>query len=146
MVQPTRRGDDQMPAWLSRLGLATGVACAAIGVLHVVTGAWSVPGEGGLGATVDNRERFYGAVFLGYGLAWIWAVRSLPRPRPVLRALALVLLLGGLARLLSVAVHGQPHWFQSVLTVVELLLPLAFLVPVRRSRASAPAEPSPAGP
>ncbi len=35
-------------------------------------------------------------------------------------------LLGGVGRLLSWAVHGQPHWFQLVLTVLELALPAVF--------------------
>lgn len=100
-----------------------GVACVAIGVLHFVLGTASVPGEGRAGVTVDSRERFYGAIFLGYGLVWIWAVRQSPVPAAVVRWLAGVFFLGGLGRLLSLAVHGRPQWFQLALTVIELGLP-----------------------
>lgn len=112
-----------MARLLRQLVLIMGIACAAIGVLHLATGVGSVPGEGSAGATVDNRERFYGAVFLGYGLAWIWASRQSPVPSAVVRFLAAVLLLGGVGRLVSLAVDGPPHWFQTVLMAIELALP-----------------------
>ncbi len=105
------------------LVLLMGVACAAIGVLHFCLGISSVPGEGSAGATVDSRERFYGAVFLGFGLAWIWTSRQTPIPASTVRWLAGIFLLGGVGRLLSLAVHGAPQWFQVVLMVIELALP-----------------------
>jgi hypothetical protein len=37
-----------------------------------------------------------------------------------------VFLLGGVGRLLSLAVHGWPQWFQIVLAVIELALPPVF--------------------
>ena len=116
-----------METWLRRLGLSTGVACMAIGLAHAAFGIASVPGEALAGATVDSRERFYGVVFLGYGAAWFVAARTVPVPLSAVRWLAAVLLGGGVARLLSVAVHGWPHWFQTVLTVVELVVPPVFL-------------------
>jgi Domain of unknown function (DUF4345) len=117
-----------MATWLKRLALLVGAACVAIGVFHFAFGTASVPGEGRAGATVDSRERFYGAIFLGYGLAWIWAARRSPVPATVIRWLAGLFLLGGIGRILSMAVHGQPHWFQVVLTVIELVLPIPFLL------------------
>ena len=39
---------------------------------------------------------------------------------------AAVFLLGGAGRLLSLAVHGWPQWFQIALTVIELGLPPVF--------------------
>ncbi|EXU69848.1 hypothetical protein Z951_02410 [Streptomyces sp. PRh5] len=36
-------------------------------------------------------------------------------------------LLGGVGRLLSLAVHGWPQWFQIALAVIELGLPPVFL-------------------
>ncbi|MFC5144607.1 DUF4345 domain-containing protein [Streptomyces aureoversilis] len=42
------------------------------------------------------------------------------------RWLAGVFLLGGVGRLLSLAVHGWPQWFQIVLAVIELGLPPVF--------------------
>jgi hypothetical protein len=116
-----------MASALRWLALITGIACALIGVVHFALGIDSVPGEGSAGPTVDSRERFYAAVFLGYGLAWIWAARRSPIPANAVRWLAGVFLLGGLGRVLSMVVHGQPHWFQVVLTAVELALPALLL-------------------
>ncbi|MCC3774255.1 DUF4345 domain-containing protein [Streptomyces sp. UNOB3_S3] len=59
--------------------LVMGVASIAIGAAHLVAGAASVPGESFADATVDSRERFYGAIFLGYGVARVYAAR---RSRP----------------------------------------------------------------
>jgi Domain of unknown function (DUF4345) len=107
-------------------GLLIGSACVLIGLLHAALGTASVPGESA-DPTVDSRERFYGAVFAGYGVAWVWAARTVPVPVTVVRWLAGVLLAGGLARLVSVGVHGRPHRFQIVLTGIELVLPLPVL-------------------
>lgn len=100
-----------------------GITCVAIGLFHFVLGIASVPGEGSAGATVDSRERFYGAIFAGDGLAWIWAARQSPVPSKAVRWLAGIFLLGGIGRLLSMVIHGRPQWFQLVLAVIELVLP-----------------------
>ncbi|GAB2581480.1 hypothetical protein GCM10027168_12750 [Streptomyces capparidis] len=108
---------------LRGLVLAMGYACVAIGLLHVLLGNAAVPGAGSAGPTVDSLGRFFGAVFAGYGLAWLWAARQSPIPATVVRWLTGVFLLGAVGRLLSLAVHGWPHPFQVALTVVELALP-----------------------
>ncbi len=120
-----------MARTLKYLSWTMGLVCAAIGIFHFALGIDSVPGEGSAGATVDSRERFYGAVFLGYGLAWIWAARRSPIPARDVRRLTAIFFLGGLGRLLSMLVHGQPHSFQVMLTVIELALPplLLWLAP-----------------
>ncbi|MFI8961772.1 DUF4345 domain-containing protein [Streptomyces sp. NPDC053493] len=100
-----------------------GLACVAIGLFHVIGGNAAIPGEAGAGPTIDSLGRFLGAIFAGYGLVWLWAVRQDPVPARVVRWLAAVFLLGGVGRLLSLAVHGPPHWFQIVLTVIELVFP-----------------------
>lgn len=112
-----------MSSTLERLTVATGAACTAIGVFHLLGGIATVPGEREAGPTVDSRERFYGAIFAGYGLGWLWAGRHTPPDRTVIRWLSGILLLGGGGRLLSRSRHGRPHWFQDALTVVELVLP-----------------------
>ncbi|MCC9305813.1 DUF4345 domain-containing protein [Kitasatospora sp. RB6PN24] len=112
-----------MARTLKVLAQLMGFACVAIGLFHVVAGVAAVPGNGGANATVDNWSRFMGAVFAGYGLAWLWAARQAPIPAQAIRWLAGIFLLGGLARLLSVAAHGWPQWFQVLLMVVELTLP-----------------------
>ena len=113
---------------LKLLVLLIGVVCVVIGVAHFGFGIASVPGERSAGATVDSRERFYAAVFIGYGLAWIWAARQHPIRAIHVRWLAGVFLLGGIGRIVSIAVHGWPQAFQTVLTVVEVVLPPVYLV------------------
>lgn len=130
-----------MARLLRPLLLITGVSCVAIGVVHLLFGIASVPGEHHAGATVDSRERFYAAIFVGYGVAWIWAARQSPVPAALVRWLAAVMLLGGIGRLLSMAVHGTPQWFQTVLTVVEIVVPPVFLWLCTRPQPPAPAVP-----
>lgn len=103
-----------------------GWACVVIGVFHVLLGNTAIPGAGSAGPTVDSWGRFMGASFTGYGLAWLWAARQRPVPAQAVRRLAGVLLLGGAGRLISLAVHGWPQWFQTVLAVIELGLPPVF--------------------
>lgn len=115
-----------------------GVALIAIGVYHLIGGVWSVPGTGSLTgearATVDSRERFYNAIFIGFGLAHVWAARQQPIPLTAVNWLAGVFLLGGIGRAISVAVHGWPHWFQIPLTGLELLIPFIFFALVASER------------
>ncbi|MEU1281212.1 DUF4345 domain-containing protein [Streptomyces sp. NPDC005805] len=108
---------------LRGLALLMGYACLAIGLVHVVLGNASIPGAQDAGATVDSLGRFFGAIFAGYGLAWILAARRSPIPASAVRWLTAVFLLGAVGRLLSLAVHGWPHWFQIALTALELALP-----------------------
>ena len=105
-----------------------GAACAAIGLFHLGLGIHSVPGEGTAGVTIDSRERYYGAIFFGYGLAWIWAARQTPIPAALIRFLALIFALGALGRIISLIQYGWPQWFQTVLTVIEIVLPPIFLL------------------
>jgi Domain of unknown function (DUF4345) len=126
-----------MSTLLEKLSLTTGAACTGIGLFHLLGGTSSVPGERGAGATVDSRERFYGAIFGGYGLAWLRAGRQSPTDPTEVRWLAGIFLLGGAGRLLSLARTGRPHWFQDVLTGVELALPPVFFWLADRSDAHA---------
>ncbi|WP_328622654.1 DUF4345 domain-containing protein [Streptomyces sp. NBC_00354] len=103
-----------------------GWSCVAIGLLHVALGNAAIPGAGFAGATVDSWGRFMGAAFVGYGLAWLWAARQRPIPAAAVRWLAGVFLLGGVGRVLSLAVHGWPQWFQIALTAIELGMPPVF--------------------
>ncbi|WP_194834827.1 DUF4345 domain-containing protein [Nocardia sp. XZ_19_369] len=115
-----------MAATLKWLSMVMGVACVAIGFLHIALGNDAVPDMGDLGATADSQSRFFGAIFVGYGAAWIWAARESPIPSTVIRWLAGIFLLGAVGRAVSVAVYGWPHWFQIVLTAVEVVLPPIF--------------------
>lgn len=115
-----------MARTLKYLALLMGGACTLIGLYHLVLGIRSVPGEEFTNATVDSRERFYNAIFLGYGLAWVWAARPSPIPALLIRVLAGIFLLAAVGRVISIADVGWPHWFQTSLTGVEIVLPFVF--------------------
>lgn len=108
-----------------------GIACVLIGLGHIAVGPEAVPDTGTPTATDDSQNRFFGAIFAGYGLAWIWAARRSPIPGDAVRWLAGIFFVGGLARLVSVAAHGWPHGFVIGLTVVELALPALYFWLVR---------------
>lgn len=111
---------------LRHLTAGTGVSCIAIGAYHFALGTASVPGATDANATVDSLERFYSAVFAGYGIAWMRAARKSPIRADDVRLLAAVMLAGGVGRVLSRVLNGQPHWFQDVLTAVEFVVPAVF--------------------
>ncbi|WP_067863100.1 DUF4345 domain-containing protein [Nocardia shimofusensis] len=112
-----------MEKTLRSLCWVMGVACLLIGIAHIVVGPAAVPDTGSLTATDDSQNRFFGAIFAGYGLAWIWAARQSPIAGEAVRWLAGIFFVGGIARLVSIAAHGWPHGFVIVLTVLELALP-----------------------
>ncbi|MEU9395485.1 DUF4345 domain-containing protein [Streptomyces sp. NPDC048324] len=116
-----------------------GWSSVVIGLFHVALGNAAIPGAGSAGATVDSWGRFMGASFVGYGLAWLWAARQRPIPATAVRALSAVFLLGGIGRLISLAVHGRPQWFQLALAVIELgLPPVLFWLAPSEERATQP--------
>jgi spore maturation protein SpmB len=108
---------------LKVLAQVMGFSCVAIGLLHVVGGNAAIPGAESAGTTIDSLGRFFGAIFVGYGLAWLWAARQAPIPAKAVRLLAGIFLLGAAGRLLSLVTEGRPHSFQIVLLVIELVLP-----------------------
>ncbi len=126
---------------LGSLASTTGVTCIAIGAYHFLEGSASVPGEDATDATVDSRERFYAAIFAGYGAAWMRAARRPIAPTDV-RVLSGLMLAGGIGRLISLARTGRPHWLQEVLTAVEFALPGVFLALAQAEQRTAPG-PSP---
>jgi hypothetical protein len=111
---------------LRNLGRITGLSCVAIGIYHFALGTASVPGASDANATVDSRERFYSAYFAGYGLAWLGAARRSPIRSTEIRLLASLMLVSAVGRVISLVDKGRPHWFQEVLTAVEVVIPAAF--------------------
>lgn len=111
---------------LRNLAAFTGLSCVVIGIYHFALGVSSVPGATDANATVDSRERFYSAYFAGYGLAWLAAARRSPIRATDIRLLAGLMLVSAVGRVISLVSNGRPHWFQEVLTAVEIAVPAAF--------------------
>lgn len=100
------------------------------GLLHVVLG---LRADQLLGAVIsaqsiadpvlDSQNRFYGAAFMLYGVLLYLAATDLLRYQTLLRCLLGVFFIGGLARLVSIALVGVPGAWVIALMGSELLLP-----------------------
>jgi hypothetical protein len=104
----------------------TGLSCIVIGIYHFALGTASVPGAADANATVDSRERFYSAYFAGYGFAWLRAARKSTIRASDVRLLAGLMLVSAVGRLISLVHNGRPHWFQELLTAIEIVVPAVF--------------------
>ncbi len=93
------------------------IASALLGIVPVATGLVQLMGlhdplYAGLhlpqDATLDSNIRFLAGVWLGLGLANLWLVPRIARETVLFRALWLMIFLGGIGRLLSMADLGLP--------------------------------------
>ena len=73
---------------------------------------------------MDSEDRFYATLFAAYGVALLWCIKDIERKGMVVYFLALTFFVGGLARLVSMAVVGPPNTFFIAMTVLELAIPL----------------------
>jgi hypothetical protein len=119
------------------IAIVLGLAIIVVGLAHIAFGASIIRGAGAFSASIDSEDRFFGAVFLGYGLGWLLCATDPVRWRVSLHGQTFIFLLGGVARLLSIAVIGWPDPFYVVLAGVELGLPVilfALLIGLPSSR------------
>ncbi len=114
------RRDRQVLRWLLVL---FGVACSAIALVHIAFGPASIPGSVPVNATMDSEDRFYATLFLGFGVAHIWAAQDLAQRGSVVLALQAVFFAGGLARVISLIAVGPPIGQFVFLGALELLIP-----------------------
>lgn len=110
--------------------LIMGIGCILAGLTHVFLGLQSdvmlgaqVSADALKDASLDSQNRFYGATFTLYGLLFFHCTRDLVRYRTVLEITLFFFFFGGIARLISLAVHGLPSPTIMTLAASELLLP-----------------------
>lgn len=106
---------------LRTLFTALGAIAIVTGVLVVVAGPSGIPGSNLASATVDNELRFFAVFWIAFGVI---AIRVAPRvdvDTSTVRALALALFAGGVARAVSWLSAGEPHPLFAILMVSEVV-------------------------
>ena len=109
-----------------------GAVCAIIALAHIAIGPGAIPGSVPVNATMDSEDRFYATLFLGFGLAHIWAARDLKRCARLIMALQATFFAGGIARLVSWAAVGPPADLFIGLGALELVIPPLVWLGLRR--------------
>lgn len=78
---------------------------------------------------LDSQVRFLGTIWLGYGVLMCLCARDLQNYAGLLRGALLLVFLGGIARLLSIAVVGIPGNTPGVLIITTVLIAELLLMP-----------------
>jgi hypothetical protein len=108
------------------LQAATALACLvplSMGVLSVVRSAAVLKGvTPPLPVDLDSHFRYLSGLLLGTGLVFLACLPRIERRRPVFLALGAIILVGGLARLLSLAQLGWPSFGHRFGLVMELVV------------------------
>jgi hypothetical protein len=101
-----------------------------VGALHLTLGLGAdvllgakLPAEVIADPVLSSQNRFFGVIFMLYGVLFLLCASDIPKYATVLRCLLWVFFAAGLARLVSVAVHGFPSPQVVGLLISELVLP-----------------------
>ncbi len=72
--------------------------------------------------SLDSHFRYLSGLLLGVGLVFWWAIPSIERRGTLVRALTLIVAVGGLSRLFSVAEVGAPDLSMRLALIMELII------------------------
>jgi hypothetical protein len=125
------------------LQVAVAVACLvplAAGGSGVIRGAEMMHGVGKAPPIdLDSHFRYLSGLLLGMGLAFSWCIPAIERRTLLFRALGLIAILGGLARLLGLLLRGAPGAGHLFGLAMELgTVPLLLLWQARVARRCSP--------
>lgn len=115
-------------ATLRVISIVLGLLIAIIGLAHVAFGSSIVFDAGPFTPSIDSEDRFFGAIFVGYGLGWLLCASDPVRWRISLWGQSAIFLLGGIARIVSWIEVGRPHELYIWLMAIELAVPLLLFV------------------
>src|SRR5436190_24306727 len=119
-------GMQLFPRALKILGVLFLLPC----ILHLTLGLGAdtmlgaqVPKAAASDPGLDSQNRFYGVIFSLYGILLIACASDVAKYAMILRILLWVFFAGGIARLVSLALHGMPPAAIVVLLITELAIP-----------------------
>lgn len=109
------------------------------GLNVLVGGAAAIPGSvGPVEATVDNELRFFSVYWIGFGVFCFWVGRNLQEQYFLVPYIALLFLLSGVARLVSVFAIGSPSDVLVHAMVLEFILPVVLFVLYVKTKSGRP--------
>jgi hypothetical protein len=114
------------------------LGCIVPGLTHLLFGAggdWLIGlAPGRVDPSLDSQNRFYGAIFVGYGAALWWAAAEARRHYQLIRLLLAAMALGAVGRGLAWLAHGAPTPQVLILLAIECLIPPALWFWLERYR------------
>jgi hypothetical protein len=117
---------------LRGLMVLVGVVPILAGAFAVATGTDGVLGDDGASTNVDSEFRYFASFYVAFGAAALYLAPRVERETKAVRALALVLFAGGVARGIGWASTDRPDDQLLVLLCLELLIPPLLVVWQRR--------------
>jgi hypothetical protein len=108
--------------------LIASVVPISAGVAGVLDGPRMLHGVAATSPDLESHYRYLSGLLLGIGLAFVACVADLDRRDQLYRALSLIVIVGGLARLLGFLVHGIPGRAHQYAIVMELVIVPALLL------------------
>jgi hypothetical protein len=85
-------------------------------------------GSSSTNTDLDSHFRYLSGLLLGIGFAFIYCALAIERRAMLFRALGLIVILGGLARLFGAVVHGLPSGGHRFGLMMELIVVPAVLM------------------
>jgi hypothetical protein len=109
-----------------------GVIVIGVSLAHIAIGPRAIIGNAATNPTLAGEDRFFAGLFLCSGVALLWCAREVHRKRVYVNVLAAVFFVGGIGRLVGVAIDGAPHPFYLAMLALELVLPPLMVVAAKR--------------
>ena len=114
---------EQKALWLRAVLTLIGITAIVTAAFVILTGSSGQVDGSQAAPSVESELRFFAAFWLAYGAAALYVAPRAAREIHAVRALALFLFLGGVARGIAWIADGRPHALFIVLLAFELLLP-----------------------